>query len=233
MSYGASIGTGASIGSSLGGVIGTAILPGAGTAVGSGIGAGAGAGVGAIAEYASRQAIKKKQRKLADLEYEKANDARRQAVRDSMEMSGQQVGQAQNTIARDSLGATGTRDMGRYVQAQGAVAGQQANLAARSSMNANQMAQQQADARLAAIYGRMDTRQAAGNADAKDAYAAVSGILEMLRDEYGGDKAEGTTVPSTPADASTTPMLTDAQKGQLDSDYGLTLEDEQELNLRK
>lgn len=132
-------GTGATLGSSFGPW---------GTLIGAGVGAIGGGAIGAVQDKQNKKALKEAQG-LSDAE-------RRQAVARAMENAGQQAGQAQTMVARDSLSDKGGRNMGAYKQAQGVIGQQAANAGAQASLQVDQLSQQIGEARRQEILDRMD-----------------------------------------------------------------------------
>lgn len=145
--------SGAGLGAAVGGAVGSATPLGAvGGAVGTAAGAGLGALAGAIAGAEKNRKIKKEFRRLQGL----TNAERRQAVARAMESAGQQAGQAQMQIARDSLSDKGARNAGMYKQAQAAVGKQAAEAGAQAAVQVDTLSQQLAEARRQELLDRLE-----------------------------------------------------------------------------
>lgn len=83
---------------------------------------------------------------------------RSQAIQRAMQAAGQQAGQAQMQVARDSLSDQGNRNLGQYAQAQQMIGQQATEAGAQSAAQADTLSQQLAEARRQEILGRLQDR---------------------------------------------------------------------------
>lgn len=199
--------TGAGLGAMVGGPVGAAI--------GGGVGALGGLVTGIAGNTQNR---KNKKQLLADEIAMQQGQLgltpaeRSQAIAAGQSAVGQQVGQQQAAIARDSLGASGVRDLGKYTAAQQSLAPAAANASAGVAQQVDQASQAQAEARRQEILAReigqaqTDAQQTAQTAAGLKSGASLAIQQGGLVDKLGAVWDAGTQRDTQPLDVAALPL---------------------------